>query len=372
MITAKDRKEQYLKNLEIRNSNNFIGVPLYKTFPRFGQYIPALPLATQIMITANSGVGKTQSWIGIILLPTYQLIKQDGLKIKFLISLLEDTIDLFIDRLYAAVLFRYFSIKTDVLSINSIRENPISQDVIAKLDEAEIIVQDILSYCEMNDSIMNPTGIYKWARNKSNEYGEHFYEDRIFKHTNEDNKIKEETVKVYSHYKPHNDTQIIMITDNLNNLANETSNNQTLNQLQTINRFTRDYGRLQITKHWGWTMINILQQSAESEKQEFYKGEVIIDKLEPSLDGLGNSKECQRDHLLILGVFSPARYGIKKYFGYDIERLGDNFRALKILKSNISDTNKRIPFYFNGAFSYFKELPKAESMTDALYRQYSG
>jgi hypothetical protein len=42
---------------------------------------------------------------------------------------------------------------------------------------------------------------------------------------------------------------------------------------------------------------------------------------------------------------------------------------VKILKSNISESNIRIPFYFNGASSYFKELPKVDEMSDDIYEK---
>jgi hypothetical protein len=116
-----------------------------------------------------------------------------------------------------------------------------------------------------------------------------------------------------------------------------------LTERETINKWTRKYGRLQITKHWHWTVVNIMQQSAESEKPQFdFKGNLIIERCKPSLDGLGNSKECQRDHILIFGIWAPNRYGITNYEGYNITRLKDAYRSIIILKSNISETNKEI------------------------------
>jgi hypothetical protein len=40
-----------------------------------------------------------------------------------------------------------------------------------------------------------------------------------------------------------------------------------------------------------------MQQSAESEKQQFslMTGKSVVTKLKPSLEGLGNNKESQRD-----------------------------------------------------------------------------
>lgn len=72
-------------------------------------------------------------------------------------------------------------------------------------------------------------------------------------------------------------------------------------------------------------------------------------------------------HHLILALFSPARFGIDEYEGYDIEKLEDKFRALIILKSNFSISNRKLPLYFNGACSYYSELPLVKDMNYKLY-----
>jgi hypothetical protein len=84
---------------------------------------------------------------------------------------------------------------------------------------------------------------------------------------------------------------------------------------------------------------------------------------------LGNSKESQRDHILIFGIWAPNRYGITSYEGYNITRLKDAYRSIIILKSNISETNKEIPMYFDGATSVYKEYPKFEDMTEEIYKK---
>ena len=71
---------------------------------------------------------------------------------------------------------------------------------------------------------------------------------------------------------------------------------------------------------------------------------------------------------LVLGLFGPARFGIREYEGYDIAKLDDKFRALIILKSNFSQTNRKIPLYFNGACSFFAELPKVEDINYSNYK----
>jgi hypothetical protein len=257
-------------------------------------------------------------------------------------------------------LFDKYEIIADGLLLNSMREKILPKEIEDKLEDVQKEIEFILEFCEIVDSIYNTTGLYKWARNISEKLGTQYWTEKDF---------SGEKIKVYKEYIPHDENeQVILITDNLNNLSEERREGKLMTKLETINSWTRDYCRLQITKHWKWTAINIIQQSSESERQQFdFKGNSIIDKIKPSLDGLGNSKECQRDHLLIFGLFAPARYNINSYFGYDITRLKDNFRSLIILKSNISDCNKEIPFYFNGACSVFRELKSSKDMTHKDY-----
>lgn len=368
MSLVKTRKEFYLQERANRELGKVNGIPWFYTFPKLGSIIPAIPKGYSILWTAGSGVGKTQSWMGIFIYTIYKLKKSHpelNLKIKLIVALLEDTKEMFIDRLFSMLLFQMYQIRVDGHDLHSLRESPLSADIISKLDEVEKEIEFILQDCEIIDSIYNPTGIYKWARSISNKYGKHH--NKIMKFTNEDGTTKDQ--EVYSHYELIDpDTQFLMIVDNLNNLAQEMREGRLQTERESINMWTRNYCRLQITKHWKWTVVNIIQQSAESEKQQFdYRGNSIIDKIKPSLDNLGNSKECQRDSFLIMGIFAPNRFGVEDYNGYNINRMGDAFRSLIILKSNLSPTNIEIPFYFDGSCSFLKELPKSNLLMDEHY-----
>lgn len=359
---ASKRKEHYKENKANRLEGKHVGVPLYKYFPKLGVVMPTIPKQTQIMFTAGSGVGKSQAWLGLILYPTYKLIKAESIKVLFVIHLLEDSIDFLIDRLYSCVAFNEFNVELDSLYLNSMKSDVLSDKDEELLNKIEPIVADILSYCKINDSIFNSTGIYKFCRNISNDLGSHVYKTAEFKSTGKNNKEKITKKQVYSHYDQiDKDLQIINIVDNLNNIEPEKKAGGTalLTERETINKMTRTYGRLQMMKHWGWTNIFIMQQSADSEDIQFTNSGInIIEKVEPSLRNLGNSKECQRDMIFILGLFSPERFSIKNYFGFDITKYQDEFRSLKMLKSNVSQTNKRIPFRFKGNCSTFIELDK--------------
>jgi hypothetical protein len=370
MDVIKTVRNNFLENKQKFLEGKNVGLPIYEIYPRLGQFIPVIPPAIQILFTANSGIGKSNAWIGIILLTLYKLRKkypEREFKYRFLISLLEDSKEDLVSKLYSSILLLKHNLRTDILELNSRRGKALPKHIEAKLEDVAIEIEELLKYCEINDTTTNATGIYKWGRAISNKLGTHHTKDMDF--VNDKNETY--TQKVYSHYTSNDpDEQVFFILDNLNNLKREKEDGVLLSQLETINRWTRDYGRLQITKHWKWTVLNIIQQAADKEKPQFdVRGNLIVEKSKPSLEGLGNSKECARDHILIFGLWAPNRYGILNYEGYDISRLEDAYRSFIILKSNISETNKEIPMYFDGATSLYKELIPADKMTEDIYRK---
>lgn len=364
-------KEDIIANAEKVKEGKFVGLPWYYIFPKIGEFIPVIPKATQIMFTAGSGVGKSHSWLGMILFSHYKLKKlfpNNIYKVKFLIALLEDPKEMFISRLFCMILYDKYDIRVDVLTLKSMRKQPLSLEVRNKLDDVEQEINSLLNDCEIIDSIYNSTGLFKWVRSISNRIGKHY--NKIVTFNKDDGTSYEQ--EIYSHYEINDpELQVIVIVDNLNNLQTESKDGRPLNRQESINRWTSEYGRLQITKHYKFTIVNILQQSADSEKPQYdYKSNLIVDRVKPSLDGLGNSKECQRDHILIFGLFAPDRFGIATYpenGGYNISVLKDSYRSFIILKSNISECNKEIPLYFDGACSRFQELPPANMMTPQAY-----
>lgn len=82
------------------------------------------------------------------------------------------------------------------------------------------------------------------------------------------------------------------------------------------------------------------------------------------------TKLTQRDCDIALGLFAPERFELDNYKGYDIVKLQDHFRSLKILKYRNGIANVRIGLFFDGATSSFEELPVARQMSDEDYFLY--
>lgn len=58
-----------------------------------------------------------------------------------------------------------------------------------------------------------------------------------------------------------------------------------------------------------------------------------------------------------LGLFSPFRFGLKEYLGYNITNFKDSIRFLEVLVNRDSTMGGIVALLFNGAVSHYEELP---------------
>lgn len=75
---------------------------------------------------------------------------------------------------------------------------------------------------------------------------------------------------------------------------------------------------------------------------------------------LAESKLTCRDSNITFGIFSPFKFQIPEYNGYNIKHFKDQIRFLEILSSRDGGAGAICPLYFNGAVNYFKELPRSD------------
>lgn len=105
------------------------------------------------------------------------------------------------------------------------------------------------------------------------------------------------------------------------------------------------------------------------------KGDVVENKLKPSLINLGESKFTADAATIVYGIWSPHRFAVATYpkQKYDITRLQNSFRSIIPLKSRDSDfEGTDFCMHFKGNVSAFEELPKFEDFQNnpGLYNQY--
>lgn len=108
-----------------------------------------------------------------------------------------------------------------------------------------------------------------------------------------------------------------------------------------------------------YTPVLIQQQTGEKENVEHFKSE----KMEPSKDGLSNTKLTYNDCDIALGIFSPQKYEIQKYRKYHVVDMGDSYRNISVFKNRFgTSAGINVGAAFYGEVNYFKELPKGEDM----------
>jgi len=352
---------------EERESGKIFCVP-FQNYPKLARSVPGIVPGMITMITAGSGVGKTQVAKALAVREPLEYALLHGLKLKIFYFALEESKQEFIDTMICNYVSQKSGQSIDILALQGYREKSIDSKTMLVIETYIEEIEDLLESVEVIDSVYNPTGIYKYCRDYADRNGTHYFEDREFiknKYDETGTKVtKKEIVKVYSHYIPDDPAQInIVIVDHMSLLTPEKDKDTgyKMNQHQTMAHWSTNYALKQVTKHWNWAVVNVIQQEQSAEKEQFtMKGDSIQKKTEPSLASFANNKEIQRDAKIILGVYSPDRYGFEEYHGYDIRKMRDTFRAIKVLKNRFGPPNKYFHFLFDGSTNRFKELPKAQ------------
>lgn len=90
-----------------------------------------------------------------------------------------------------------------------------------------------------------------------------------------------------------------------------------------------------------------------------------LNKLYPTSDGLADAKTTSRDANLVMGLFSPFKYSIPEYEGYDITRFRNNIRFLLIMEDRDNGAGGSVcPLMFDGETSTFAELPPPDNKNE--------
>jgi hypothetical protein len=345
------------QNKSVIESGGFNCIPF--EFDRFSNYIPGIMQEVMYLVTANSGIGKSQITKTMFVRTPIKFIEEhpdSDIKLKIFYFALEESEEEFYNFLISARLKEQFNLDISPIDLLSFKL-PVSNEIIYKIEQTRNYFNFYSKYLEVIDYISNPTGLFKHVREYARNNGKFFL----------NGKEVDPTKEVFNEYKANNPNEyVIVITDHIGLLQPEGE----LNQHQSLTKWSAEYCRKQLSKRYKYIIVNVQQQSAESEKKQFTnRGDNIIQKVEPSLDGLGENKLTVRDHHVVLGLFAPDRHEIETYLGYNVQVMKDNFRSLNILKNRIGVPNKKLPLYFDGATNLFKELPLPENMTNEVYEK---
>lgn len=365
-----DFKRIYDK-IQANKQNLEAGKPNCIPFPfkRFRKYLPGIMRGIPYLVTASSGVGKSQITKYMFLMSVHKFLQenpQSGIKAKIIWFALEESKEMFILSLVSNRLKEKYGVSVPVIDLLSYRENPLPSEVLRMIADCGKDVEDLLSIVDIVDTISNPTGLYKYVRdNHLLKTGRTL--DKKITVMKDDGTIGEEDIP--DKYVPHDENVwYIVVTDHIGLLDGEKGAESTH---EAMTRWSAKYTRKMLCKFYGCTVVNIQQQAADTERMQFTRDGLSIEqKLEPSLSGLGDNKLTQRDHIVVLGLFAPVRYEIVVHNKYNIGVLKDNYRSLSIMKTNIGETNIKVGLQFDGSSNSFSELPHPLDEQHELERIY--
>lgn len=343
----------YLKhNADRRDEGKYNSILL--PFPTMSKYFPGFERGRLGIVTANSGVGKTQV-TKFLVFSIVEFCKKNNIPVHVRYYALEQGGLDFATAFIQTWLKLKKNIEIPAQQLKSLGNYRVPQEVLQEIEKVKDIYEEVRKYITVVDNIQNAYGIYKDMREYARSVGEEKYI------------TNKEGEQIPIGYEPNDpEAMVIHVIDHISLLAND----KDLNQWQTIARFSNHFMLKQVCKRFNHCVVMVQQQAQEQEKKQYdmVRSKLNVEKLLPSLDGLADCKITQRDADWVFGLFAPDRYGID-YYGvpnkgeYDIAVWRDNIRFLKILKDRWHGcANRMLPLFFDGAVNIFKELPSADKI----------
>lgn len=315
--------------------------------PRFEGVLPGIEQGKYYLVTANSKVGKTQITDDLFVFNVIEQIVDNNLniRVKIFYFTLEMTKEEKMTSIFSNILYIKEGVRlspTDLRSTN--RNKPLDESVIELIKKYKSYFNKIEEIIEFIDDIRNGYGMFNCVRSFMEKNGTMHYKNL---------EIDNKTHKVRDYYESNdNDLYVMVIIDHISLISTETRDGRKLDLFESISVLSSDY-LIRLRNIYKVIPVVVQQQASSQESVENKK----VNKLKPSLDGLGDNKTTQRDANVILGLFSPMRHEIQSYHNYDITKFRDNIRFLEILGGREGGAGTITPLYFDGAVNFFTELP---------------
>lgn len=364
-MNFKDIYSKIVQN-KLNHDNGYFNCIPFMGMERLEKYLPGIEQSTYYLIAAASGVGKSKLARYLFIHNPIMFLENNpdsDIQLDILYFSLEESKEKVILAEVSKYLYTQHKLNLSIKQLSSVgRYNVLSTEDLQKVQQSEEHVNNFLKRVKIFDNVRNATGIYKTVRDFALTIGTYYDKNDTPLTPQEVHNVKirvGESYKKVSYYKTHNPKHyVIVLIDHISLLQPETG--ETL--WQSMNKMSSNYC-LHIRDKFGFIPVVVQQLAADKERIEanFSKAD-LVQKLEPSLDGLGDNKTIARDVNIALGLFAPDRYKITEHNGYDITRFRDRYRSMNIMKSRDGIANKKLPLFFNGAVDFFKELPKVDEL----------
>lgn len=344
--------DRVINNLESRRNNiltgNINSIP--SPFKRFRNDFIGIEQGQYVVVTAPTKGSKSQftNYMYVFTPVLYAYHNPDKVDLKIIYFTLEENADRIVQR-FMSFLLNHLSDGKIRISPRDLRstdnEKPLSQEIlnILRSEEYKRILDFFEKSVEFISDGCNPTGMYKICRDYALSQG-----------TIVNKKVKygDDEFDKFDTYIPNNPKLYkLIITDHIALIEKERG----FTDKQAIDKWS-EYEVKYLRNRYGFTCIDIQQQAFEGEGIEAQK----MGKIEGSIGSLGDSKYTARNANIVLGLFSPFKFELPQYKGYDITKFRDNIRFLKVYVNRDGEMGGVCPLFFDGAVCQFQELPRPD------------
>lgn len=345
--------ERVLRNLKEKRqriiNGNINSVP--SPFKRFSDDFLGIEQGKFYLITSSTKGAKTQfaSFTFIFNLILYAYNNPKKLRVKIFYYPLEETQEDILIRFMSFLLYVLSkrTIRVSTTDLKSIKnDKPLDEKILNILETEEY--QSIFKFFEESvifSTSSNPTGVYAECKKYAEDHGKTHYRKVIIK---DEFTGKPKEVNAFDYYEQDDpDEYRIIFYDHVSLISTE----RNLTLKQSIDKLS-EYCVI-LRNRYNFSPVIIQQQSFEGEGNEAIK----LNKLRPTIANLSDSKYLSRDANVVLGLFSPFKFELRDYFGYNIMKLRDNVRFLEVLVNRGGSPGGIVALFFDGAVNYFEELP---------------
>ena len=358
--------ERALFNLQKRRMNiingNINSIP--SPFRRFKRDFIGFEQGSFLGISSFTKGSKTQFTLYMLFeAMMYVYEHQDQARIKIFYCPLEETDEKILNRFMSYILYRQTDgeIRISPQNLRSTdNDNPVDEEILNMFHESPY--KEYLDF--FNETFIfieskNPTGILLDCVNYAKSHGT--IHKRKYEYHNEDGTIEER--EKFDYYEQDDEFEYrFLVIDHISLIDQERGETKK----QSIDRMSQ-YCAMELRNKYNFTPIVIQQQSTANESIDAYK----LDRTRPTKDGLADSKYTANDENILLGLYSPFKFNLKTYMGYDISKLKDNIRFLEVVVNRDGEMGGILPLYFDGAVCMFHEMPRPDDKEgmEAVYRK---
>lgn len=315
---------------------------------RMLEFIPGIQQKTYYLIGGETGTGKSAfTNNNFIFTPIEWYLKNKNNESKIKLKVFYYSFEIPKEDMFIKAINRSIYLKTGLLlDINY----ALSRGKYRMSDEHyKIVIEHAKMLDEFNDIMVvkdvptNPTGLWKDMLQYAKDNGTGITSDLRFE----------------GEYTPNDPNEYVMIVIDHISLSLKERGFATKDTIDKLSEYL-----IVLRNKCGYTPVVVQQLNRSLSSTERLK----FDRLEPQLSDFKDSGNTQQDANIVLTLFSPNKYEIKNYRGYDIDRLKDRFRALGIAKNRDGEAEKVIGLKYVGECGYFEELPRKDQILESDYK----